>query len=137
MRIIVRQLKRIIKEAVEEAVSAEKRATYNQSRREKSASERQKKEQDRVSGLNMPEDKEKEIANFVEDLHYEFGHTFGSEGGEMSWDEVMDFAHKKGVRTTPDEIERVMAHSHMVDHSLGYIMRAKNSGIFFDDPMAL
>ncbi len=137
MRLIVRQLKRIIKEAVEEAVSAEKRAAYNQRRRENAASERQKQEQDRVSGLNMPEDKEEEIAKFVEDLHYEFGHTFGSEGGEMSWDEVMDFAHKKGVRTTPDEIKRVMAHSHMVDHSLGYIMRAKNSGIFFDDPMAL
>ena len=133
MKLTVHHLKRII----EEAVSAEKRAAYNQRRRENAASERQKQEQDRVSKLNMPEDKEKEIANFVEDLHYEFGHTFGDEGGEMSWDEVMDFARKKGGKTTPDEIKRVMSHSNMVDYSLSYIMRYKDSGIIFDDPMAL
>lgn len=133
MKVTVRHLKRII----EEAVSAEKRAAYNQRRRENTAAERARAEQERVGALNMPEDKEKEIANFVEDLHYEFGHTFGAEGGEMSWDEVMDFARKKGVKTTPDEIKRVMSHSNMVDYSLSYIMRYKDSGIIFDDPMAL
>lgn len=133
MRITVRQLKRIIKEAV----SAEKRAAYNQRRREKAAAERQTAEQERIRKLNMSPDKQKKLAEFLADLHFEFGHTFGDEGGEMSWDEVMDYASNMGVRTTPDELERVMLYSDMFDDSLGYIMGPTKSGIFFEDPLSL
>jgi hypothetical protein len=132
MRLTVRQLKRIIKEAV----SVEKRAAYNQRRREKAAAGRARAEQERISALNMPPEKEEKIARFIEDIHGEFGNV-GEEGGSVSWDEVMDFARQKGVKTTPDELERVFNHSDMLDSGLPYIMHVTDSGFDFEDPMAL
>ncbi len=160
MKLTVFHLKRIIKEAVNEAhddmvsgpinpgddrgqihhqpksASAGSRAAYNQRRREKSAAERARAEQERVGALNMPPKKEEKIARFIEDIHSEFGNV-GEESGSVSWDEVMDFARQKGVRTTPDEIERVFLNSHVLDSGLPYIMRVTASGFDFDDSMAL
>jgi hypothetical protein len=111
MKLTFRHLKRIIKEAVNEKPRSKPRS--------------------------KPPSREAQIVRFIEDLHFQFGHTFGDEGGEMPWDEVMDFAREKGVRTTPDEIERVFLNSPLLDGGLGYIMHVTNSGFFFDDPMAL
>jgi hypothetical protein len=111
MRLTVRQLKRIIKEAV----SVEKR------------------KQERIGALNMPPEKEEKIARFIEDIHGEFGNV-GEEGGSVSWDEVMDFARQKEVKTTPDELERVFNHSDMLDSGLAYIMGVTDSGFDFVDP---
>lgn len=110
MRITVRQLKRIIKEAVQAAP--------------------------RKRSRRLNESKERMLVDFIKDLHGEFGHTFGDEGGEMSWDEVMDYASNMGVRTTPEELEKVFQNSKKLD-TLRWIMRVTPSGFFFEDPMAL
>ena len=117
MRLTVRQLKRIIKEAV----SVEKR------------------KQERIGALNMPPEKEEKIARFIEDI-YDIGiNDFGKNSGTVliSWDKVLRLARKKGIKTTPDELERVFNHSDMLDPGLAYIMGVTDSGFDFVDPMAL
>lgn len=131
MTLTVRQLKRIIKEAIQ---PDEKRLASNQRRREKAASERQRKEEERVSKLNMPPAKEAKLARLLTDLHFEHG----QEGVEMSWDEIVDFARKKGVQTSADELLRVLQYSTDPDiGSLGYVISFDDNGIQFDDPWAL
>ena len=109
MRLTVRQLKRIIKEAV----SVEKR------------------KQERIGALNMPPEKEEKIARFIEDI-YDFGKNSGTV--LISWDKVLRLARKKGIETTPDELERVFNHSDMLDSGLAYIMGVTDSGFDFVDP---
>jgi hypothetical protein len=114
MRLTVRQLKRIIKEAV----SVEKR------------------KQERIGALNMPPEKEEKIARFIEDI-YDIGiNDFGKNSGTVliSWDKVLRLARKKGIKTTPDELERVFNHSDMLDSGLAYIMGVTDSGFDFVDP---
>jgi len=131
MRLTVRQLKRIIKEAIQ---PDEKRLARNTRRREKAASERQRQEEERVSKLNMPPEKEAKLVRVLTDLHFQHG----DEGVEMSWDEVEDFARQKGVQTSADELIRVLNYSDDSDiASLGYVINFDDNGIQFDDPMAL
>ena len=132
MKLTVRHLKRIIKEAVNEAHDDMVSGPINPG-----DDRGQIHHKPKSKPRSKPPSREAQIARFIEDLHFQFGHTFGDEGGEMSWDEVMDFAREKGVKTTPTELEKVFLNSPFVDDGLRYIMHVTDTGFHFDDPMAL
>lgn len=131
MRLTVRHLKRIIKEAVNEAhddmVSGPIHPGDNRGQIHYTSKSKPR---------SKPRSREAQIVDFIEDIHHEFGNV-GEEGGEMSWKEVMDFARKKGVKTTPAEIEKVFLNSPLMDDGLGYIMKVTDNGFEFEDPMSL
>ena len=124
MKITVRHLKRIIKEAVNEAHDDMVSGPINPG---------DDRGQIHHKPKSKPPSREAQIVRFIEDLN----HTFGDEDGKMSWDEVMDFAREKGVKTTPTELKKVFLNSPLMDEDLGYIMHVTDSGFFFDDPMGL
>jgi len=136
MRLTVRHLKRIIKEAVNEAHDDMVPGPINPID-DRGQIHHKPKSKPRSKPPSKPSSREAQIARFIGELHFQFGHTFGDEGGEMPWDEVMDFAREKGVKTTPAELEKVFLNSPLVDDSLGWIMHVTPSGFFFDNPMAL
>lgn len=131
MKLTIRQLKRIIKEAMQ---PDEKRLASNQRRREGAAAGRGREEEERIRNLNMSPVKEKKLADVLGALHFEHG----QEGVEMSWDEIVDFARQKGIQTSGDELMRVLQYSHDGDiDSLLYVIDFDDNGIQFDDPSAL
>ena len=128
MKVTVRHLKRIIKEAVNEAHDDMVSGPINPG-----DDRGQIHHKPKSKPRSKPPSREAQIVRFIEDLN----HTFGDEDGKMSWDEVMDFAREKGVKTTPTELKKVFLNSPLMDEDLGYIMHVTDSGFFFDDPMGL